>query len=42
MPKEKNQPGATGMLLLSLLSRREMYGYEMIAACGSGPTTSLT
>ena len=32
MPKEKNQPGATGMLLLSLLSRREMYGYEMIAA----------
>ena len=32
MPREKNQPGATGMLLLSLLSRREMYGYEMIAA----------
>ena len=32
MPREKSQPGGTGMLLLSLLSRREMYGYEMIAA----------
>ena len=32
MPREKSQPGGTGMLLLSLLSRREMYGYEMIVA----------
>ena len=30
MPREKSQPGGTGMLLLSLLSRRDMYGYEMI------------
>ena len=32
MAREKNVPGGTGMLLLSLLSQREMYGYEMIAA----------
>ena len=30
MPKENAAPGGTGMLLLSLLSRRDMYGYEMI------------
>ena len=30
MAKEKTLPGGTGMLLLSLLSRRDMYGYEMI------------
>ncbi len=30
MAKEKSAPGGTGMLLLSLLSRRDMYGYEMI------------
>ena len=32
MPREKGMPGGTEMLLLSLLSRKEMYGYEMIAA----------
>ena len=32
MAREKGVPGGTGMLLLSLLSRGEMYGYEMIAA----------
>lgn len=32
MAKEKGAPGGTGMLLLSLLARREMYGYEMIEA----------
>ena len=31
MPREKGMPGGTEMLLLSLLSRKEMYGYEMIA-----------
>ena len=30
MAKEKAGLGGTGMLLLSLLSRRDMYGYEMI------------
>lgn len=30
MAKEKGAPGGTGMLLLSLLARRDMYGYEMI------------
>ena len=30
MPREKTTPGGNGMLLLSLLSRRDMYGYEMI------------
>lgn len=30
--REKNIPGGTGMLLLSLLSRQEMYGYQMITA----------
>lgn len=30
MAREKSTPGGTGMLLLSLLSRRDMYGYEMI------------
>ena len=32
MAKEKGAPGGTGMLLLSLLERRDMYGYEMIEA----------
>ena len=32
MAREKNVPGGTGMLLLSLLSRQEMYGYQMITA----------
>ena len=32
MAREKNVPGGTGMLLLSLLSRHEMYGYQMITA----------
>ena len=30
MAREKTVPGGMGMLLLSLLSRRDMYGYEMI------------
>ena len=30
MPKENAAPGGTGMLLLSLLSRRQMSAYEMI------------
>lgn len=30
MAREKTTPGGTGMLLLSLLSRKDMYGYEMI------------
>ena len=30
MAKEKGVPGGTGMLLLSLLERRDMYGYEII------------
>lgn len=31
MAREKNSaPGGMGLLLLSLLSRRDMYGYEMI------------
>ena len=30
MAKDKGAPGGTGMLLLSLLARRDMYGYEMI------------
>lgn len=30
MARENTAPGGTGMLLLSLLSRRDMYGYEMI------------
>lgn len=32
MARERNLPGGTGMLLLSLLSQEEMYGYQMIAA----------
>lgn len=32
MAREKNIPGGMGMLLLSLLSQGEMYGYQMIAA----------
>ena len=32
MAREKNVPGGTGMLLLSLLSGGEMYGYQMITA----------
>lgn len=32
MAREKGTPGGTGMLLLALLGRRDMYGYEMIEA----------
>lgn len=30
MPKERSAPGGLGMLLLSLLSEQDRYGYEMI------------
>lgn len=32
MGRDRGAPGGTGMLLLSLLAQKEMYGYEMIAA----------
>ena len=32
MGQDRGVPGGTGMLLLSLLAQKEMYGYEMIAA----------
>ena len=32
MAREKTIPGGTGMLLLSLLSQGELYGYQLIAA----------
>lgn len=32
MSRERSAPGGMGMLLLALLERRDMYGYEMIEA----------
>lgn len=31
-PDGRGAPGGTGMLLLALLERRDMYGYEMVEA----------